>query len=346
LGFLPTTFGEGEGEGKLLEQLTERQKQLEKLTTEKQEDQWKLDKLQANFENRLKYYQQREEEYVKREEEVKKREKLEQELKNLKQQTAQQLAEFDALKAALMRDLQNRCEKVIDLEMSLDESRDQYNQLLKNSSNKALQKKVIFLERNLEQLTSVHQQLINQNAAFKLEIQVAEKKLMARNERIHNLEILLQDCQEKLQKQAQQHEEENIRLRQQVDSLGVQAQAQTQDKKLRQGSTVPGMVTPAIVAGSKIAKPIRGGRKTSTTVSIDRVSATVERQSSEIIDTVEDEEDSKTSGGFWDFLSFKKGTATPPPPSPNTAAPIKPPPSPKTSIPPVITENSTEKASS
>jgi len=317
---------------------------LDKLSSEKQEDQWKLDKLQANFENRLKYYQQREEEYIKREEEVKKREKLEQELKNLKQQTAQQLAEFDALKAALMRDLQNRCEKVIDLEMSLDESRDQYNQLLKNSSNKALQKKVIFLERNLEQLTSVHQQLINQNAAFKLEIQVAEKKLMARNERIHNLEILLQDCQEKLQKQAQQHEEEIIRMRQQADNLG--AQTQTQEKKLRQGSTVPGQVTPAIVAGSKIAKPIRGGRKTSTTVSIDRVSATVERQSSEIIDTVEDEEDSKTSGGFWDFLSFKKGTATPPPPSPNTAAPIKPPPSPKTSIPPVITENSTEKASS
>jgi len=54
--------------------------------------------------------------------------------------TATKLAEFDSLKTSLLRDLQNRCEKVIDLEMLLDEAREQYEQLLKKSSNKSLQK--------------------------------------------------------------------------------------------------------------------------------------------------------------------------------------------------------------
>lgn len=46
-------------------------------------------------------------------------------------------------------------------------------------------------------------QLVDQNMALKKDISVAEKKLIARNERIQNLESLLQDSQEKL---AQQNE--------------------------------------------------------------------------------------------------------------------------------------------
>lgn len=60
---------------------------------------------------------------------------------NTRNKTAMKLAEFDSLKTSLLRDLQNRCEKVIDLEMLLDEAREQYEQLLKKSSNKSLQKR-------------------------------------------------------------------------------------------------------------------------------------------------------------------------------------------------------------
>jgi kinesin family protein 5 len=66
------------------------------------------------------------------------------------------------LKAALFKDLENRCQKVIELEMLLDEAREQYQALLvqvKNSNSKALQQKCIFLQRNLEQLTTVQQQV-------------------------------------------------------------------------------------------------------------------------------------------------------------------------------------------
>jgi kinesin family protein 5 len=57
---------------------------------------------------------------------------------------------------------------------------------------------MMFLERNLEQLTVVQRQLVEQNSSLKKEVAIAERKLIARNERIQSLEGLLQDSQEKL----------------------------------------------------------------------------------------------------------------------------------------------------
>ena len=110
----------------------------------------------------------------------------------------QQIADFDVMKKSLMRDLQNRCERVVELEISLDETREQYNNVLRTSNNRAQQKKMAFLERNLEQLTHVQRQLVEQNGGLKKEVAIAERKLIARNERIHSLEALLSDSQEKL----------------------------------------------------------------------------------------------------------------------------------------------------
>ena len=110
----------------------------------------------------------------------------------------QQIADFDVMKKSLMRDLQNRCERVVELEISLDETREQYNNVLRTSNNRAQQKKMAFLERNLEQLTQVQRQLVEQNNSLKKEVAIAERKLIARNDRILSLEQLLGDSQEKL----------------------------------------------------------------------------------------------------------------------------------------------------
>lgn len=110
----------------------------------------------------------------------------------------QQIADFDAMKKSLMRDLQNRCERVVELEICLDETKEQYNNILKASKNRAQQKKMAFLERNLEQLTLVQRQLMEQNGGLKKEVAIAERKLEARNDRIKSLEGLLHDSQEKL----------------------------------------------------------------------------------------------------------------------------------------------------
>lgn len=81
-----------------------------------------------------------------------------------------------------------------------------------------------FLERNLEQLTLVQKQviahrpqlelslftddpqLVDQNSTLKKEAGIAERKLLARNERIQNLEALLQDADRRLSIQNQKFE--------------------------------------------------------------------------------------------------------------------------------------------
>ncbi|KAL8689559.1 MAG: hypothetical protein Q9218_004798 [Villophora microphyllina] len=166
----------------------------------------------------------------------------------------QQIADFDIMKKSLMRDLQNRCERVVELEISLDETREQYNNVLRSSNNRAQQKKMAFLERNLEQLTQVQRQLVEQNAALKKEVAMAERKLLARNERIGSLEALLADSQEKLT--AANHRFE-MQLTQVKDRLEMAKQSSI--KNLNAQSNSGGSPFSFGGAGSRIAKPLRGG---------------------------------------------------------------------------------------
>ncbi|KAK2046498.1 kinesin motor domain-containing protein [Colletotrichum somersetense] len=163
----------------------------------------------------------------------------------------QQIAEFDIMKKSLMRDLQNRCERVVELEISLDETREQYNNVLRSSNNRAQQKKMAFLERNLEQLTQVQRQLVEQNSALKKEVAIAERKLIARNERIQSLESLLQDSQEKMASANHKFEVQLAAVKERLEAA-------------KAGST-RGLNSPSLGgfsftnAGSRIAKPLRGG---------------------------------------------------------------------------------------
>ncbi|EFR00458.1 kinesin heavy chain [Nannizzia gypsea CBS 118893] len=160
----------------------------------------------------------------------------------------QQIADFDIMKKSLMRDLQNRCERVVELEISLDETREQYKQVLQSSNNRAQQKKMAFLERNLEQLTHVQRQLVEQNGSLKREVAIAERKLIARNERIESLETLLQESQEKLTAANHRFEAQLTAVKERLEAAKAGS-----TKGLSSDSTGFGF------GGSRIAKPLRGG---------------------------------------------------------------------------------------
>ncbi|GAA5977159.1 hypothetical protein JCM5350_003241 [Sporobolomyces pararoseus] len=166
-------------------------------------------------------------------------------MERVRKTMAQQLSEFDTMKKSLMRDLQNRCEKVVELEIQLDEATEQYKNIVKNSNSKAQQRKMEFLMRNLDQLNIVQKQLVEQNTALKREFALADRKLLARNERIQNLEALLQDANEKLNSQNVKFEAKLQIVRERLD----QAQAQ--------GAGRPGQ-NQGLNFG-RIAKPLRGG---------------------------------------------------------------------------------------
>ena len=191
----------------------------------------------------------------------------------------QQIADFDVMKKSLMRDLQNRCERVVELEISLDETREQYNNVLRTSNNRAQQKKMAFLERNLEQLTHVQRQLVEQNGSLKKEVAIAERKLIARNDRIHSLEALLGDSQEKLTAANHRYEDHRtptlFHLYYSTKSFArFEAQLSAVKERLeaaKMGSTrglaAHGELSGGFSfggAGSRIAKPLRGGGATDT----------------------------------------------------------------------------------
>ncbi|KAI9762895.1 MAG: Kinesin heavy chain [Geoglossum simile] len=172
----------------------------------------------------------------------------------------QQIAEFDVMKKSLMRDLQNRCERVVELEISLDETREQYNNVLRSSNNRAQQKKMAFLERNLEQLTHVQRQLVEQNSSLKKEVAIAERKLIARNERIQSLEGLLHDSQEKLIQANHRFESQLMAVKDRLEA----AKAGSTRSLLSSDGQSTGAGGLSFNTGPRIAKPLRGGGGAST----------------------------------------------------------------------------------
>jgi kinesin family member 5 len=191
------------------------------------------------------------------------------------QSVAQQITEFDLMKKSLMRDLQNRCERVVELEISLDETREQYNNVLRSSNNRHQQKKMAFLERNLEQLTIVQRQLVEQNGNLKKEVAIAERKLIARNERIASLEALLGDSQDKLTAANHRfapldtpvngrkgHANNTDRFEAQLQAVKERLEAaKVSARNLPTVGSPSGVVGNSIFSGaaSRIAKPLRGG---------------------------------------------------------------------------------------
>ena len=183
----------------------------------------------------------------------------------------QQIADFDLMKKNLMRDLQNRCERVVELEISLDETREQYNNVLRSSNNRQQQKKMAFLERNLEQLTVVQRQLVEQNTSLKKEVAIAERKLIARNDRILSLEGLLAESQEKLTAANHRYvvmylipehmltlkrfEQQLQAVKERLEAAKVSSRGPMNGAGIGQTPGASWMAS----AGARIAKPLRGG---------------------------------------------------------------------------------------
>jgi len=167
----------------------------------------------------------------------------------LKSENDRRFKEFEQLRLLLLRDLQNRCERVVDLEMLLDEARAQYEELLAKANNKELLKKTEFLEKNLELLTNAHHQLVNTSNKLRLENQISKKKLAARDAQIETLQEQVQQSAEKVNEASAIQAEAQQNLEAQVAAL----KEQLADAKRR---LVSHHASPKF---SRVAKPMRGG---------------------------------------------------------------------------------------
>lgn len=253
---------------RLLETEEEHRREVERKNTEvdklREDFQWKMAKMEANYKNQMSFLGQREREIKSEKETVEKEkveklreteqenERLRKDIKKLQEDALKQRKEFEQLREALLHDLQNRCEKVIDLEMSLDEAREEYRQLLLSTSSKALKKKVALLEKNNEQINASYQQLYNANSSLRLELQLAEKKLAIRNDRIHNLEFLLEDAKEMAKHQSDAYQTERTKFLQEIEHYRNElSYMQENIMKLSQASSSSSAVSAAAGSGSR-----------------------------------------------------------------------------------------------
>lgn len=148
------------------------------------------------------------------------------------------------MKANLLRDLQSRCEKVIDLELLLDEAREQYqNVLVRSTSQTRVEKKYLVLERNLEELSQVHHKAMTQNQKLRTECELAEKKIETKDKRVVQLEQKLTHHERESLQQIQ-------KLQTQIRELRASVQLMKKANDSMEGSTQ---------RGGRVAKPIRGG---------------------------------------------------------------------------------------
>jgi kinesin family protein 5 len=109
-------------------------------------------------------------------------------------------------------------------------------------------------------------QLVDQNSALKKEAGIAERKLLARNERIQNLEALLQDADRRLSIQNQKFEAQLQAVKERLD----QARGRSHIYSLKtpvidHESLASKAATTSTLSFGRIAKPLRGGGGSTTT---------------------------------------------------------------------------------
>jgi kinesin family protein 5 len=100
-------------------------------------------------------------------------------------------------------------------------------------------------------------QLVDQNSTLKKEAGIAERKLLARNERIQNLESLLQDADRRLSLQNQKFESQLQAVKERLDQ--ARGTCFTRSEFPLPIPVAAQKVVASPLSFGRIAKPLRGG---------------------------------------------------------------------------------------
>ena len=175
---------------------------------------------------------------------------LEVQHKKLRELTFKTFKEFDSLKTSLLHDLQNRCEKVIDLKVLLEEAREQTNKVLARSGSKAkTEKKVAFLDQELEQLTRMYQKETDENYRLEATCDSSQKKIEQRDKLVSSLE-------EKMAAQQKEGQLNIQKLQNEVKEIKAAIEVVKKNNASAEESATLAVSNPH---HARIAKPIRGG---------------------------------------------------------------------------------------
>ena len=155
----------------------------------------------------------------------------------------------------LLEDLSNRVDKVIELEVQLDEITDKYNTLSNQNIIKKYSRKIEWLERNLEQVTVNLSQVHNENSEIIMKLSLAEKKIRMKEERLTELNNIIVEQTRKAKKEADMFVEERSKLNDTINTLKRELDILKHTKIV----TVPPPQIEIENTSSKVRRPLRGG---------------------------------------------------------------------------------------
>ncbi|XP_068568469.1 kinesin heavy chain [Cebidichthys violaceus] len=187
--------------GRLRDEINEKQEIIDDLTDCNQKQQLELEQLHCDFEclrsqEHHKSRQLEELTFLHERHEQSKRD-----LKGLEETVARELYTLHNLRKLFVQDLTTRVRK--SAQMELDDSGGYITQ----------KQKISFLENNLDQLTTVHKQLVRDNADLRCELPKLEKRLRSTAERVKALEGALKEAKEGAMKDRHRYQQEVERIK-------------------------------------------------------------------------------------------------------------------------------------
>ncbi len=111
------------------------------------------------------------------------------------EQLRSDLQDASSAKNSIMKDLHDQCSKYVELQLELEQTKESLGYATRDKASRYQRKRMLILEKNLEQLTHIQKQLVDQNAALQKDIAISQRILNTRNKRIKDLEIALQESQ-------------------------------------------------------------------------------------------------------------------------------------------------------
>ncbi|CAK5076942.1 unnamed protein product [Meloidogyne enterolobii] len=221
----------------LRDQIALKNSQIKELTESIQEMQLAREKLQQDY-DRLKNDESEKEKRLKSLSALSdKREQAKQDLKGLEETVNKELLALHNLRKAFAQDLSQRIKRASGPEVD--------DEFLSSPIQK---QKIIFLENNLEQLTSVHKQLVRDNADLRCELPKLEKRYRACTERIKSLEAALRETKENAMRDRKKYQFEVERIKEAVRQRNL----------ARRGLQIAKPIRPGQHYGSNVVRPQNG----------------------------------------------------------------------------------------